>query len=419
MEIQDLLNNISKMVQSYEDNLDLEDAFIKTSGSKLANEIYDVLQSYGFDKSYYEGLLNDIVESHLFYAHKANKNKYVNDNEQSIRNIRRIAQISIEEKQSGIDIEHSINNYRDDIDKISDIGKLQNNIDQAYADMIADLKRRFRVDNDDLWYEINKKLSLSKEKVVNELREYRGQNMVILHSIEEIVKGIGLQNNKYEQGFSQIDQIENIQHQKNDERMVKHSQEITTMFNYQFTELINEALSLISSNGINPNDANELKLQVLNTILPDFNRNYKILFDNINNKLIPVLIKKSKSLIENGKEVDLKNNKEVLNERVNIITNGFNSGIFGMDLNSFDDDTDLTITNIITKKYSINYGDPKYNQVYKMVAKKLESMKSYAKNFKNHLIDENIQEIEQMSNAAVMGKSENISSRTTLASFFK
>lgn len=417
MDGQEILNNINRIVESYEKNLELEDIFIKDSSCKLANELYDTFNSYGFNRPRYESLLKEVVETHLFYGYKANKNKYVNDNEESIRTIRRLVQVSIEEKLAGVDINHHINTYRDDIDKSSNTIGAKNNIERSYADMIADLQRRFMVNNDDLWYEVNRKLKSSIKEIIDGVCKYRKQNSVLLHSPEEMIKGIELQNNKYEQVFSQIDQIKDIEQKKNDERRMKYGQEIATMLNYQFTELSNEALSLISSNSIDPNEVNALKLQTLNSILPNFNRNYAQLFDKLNNVMVPMFIKNSKSLIEKGEEVDFEKDKSTKDGILRYWYNG--SDAFGIDLNSFDDCTNDIVTDIIANKYSIKSSDSKYKQIYEMVTKRLESIKKYSNNFKKHILDENIQEIEQMSNDVVMGKSINDPNKTTLANQFK
>ncbi len=185
MDVQEVLNNINRIVKSYEKNLELEENFIKDSSCKLANELYDIFDSYGLNKQHYGDLL----------------------------------------------------------------------------------------------YEVNKILKSSMKEVIDGVCEYRNQNSVLLRSQEEIIKEIRLQNNKYEQVFSQIDQIKDIQHQKNDKRYMKYGQEIATMLNYQFTELSNEVLSLISNNSIDSNEVKVLRSKILNLILPNFNMSYAQLFD--------------------------------------------------------------------------------------------------------------------------------------------
>ena len=62
-------------------------------------------------------------------------------------------------------------------------------------------------------------------------------------------------------------------------RYMKYGQEIATMLNYQFTELSNEVLSLISNNSIDSNEVKVLRSKILNLILPNFNMSYAQLFD--------------------------------------------------------------------------------------------------------------------------------------------
>lgn len=424
---EDLLYDINEKVRSYEKNLELEDAFIKTSSSKLVKDLCDVFISYGFNDYRYENLIKDIVENHLFYEHNVDKNRYQNDNEESIRTIKRLAQIAIEEKMESMDINGSINTYRDDIDRNSNMVTTEDSMEKAYHAINSDLKRNLRVSNDNLWYDINKKIKSSKEKVTNEIRIYREQNSALLHSLEEIVRKSVVENNKYGQIFSQIDAIQSIEKQKNDERSMNYWQELSTILDNQFSELSNEILSLIFNNDINQNEVEDLKAKNLNSLVPGLKIRYDHLFDKLNNEMIPIFIKRAKALIANGTEVNFKGDKET---NYNILNIWYNvDDVFCFYPYSCCDEADNNITNnimdFISSKYFVMLNDLEYKQICAVANKILESIQKTLDNFKMHILDENMREIQQMSNNIVDNNKsidEQNSNKTvsvTLASMFK
>ena len=113
---------------------------------------------------------------------------------------------------------------------------------------------------------------------------------------------------------------------------------------------------------------------------------------NINNVMVPMFIKSSKSLIENGKEVDFEKDKSTQDGILRDWYDG--SDAFGIDLNSFDSNTTDIIMGLISNKYSVKFSDSKYGQIREIVTRRLESIKNYSNNFKKYILNENIKEIE-------------------------
>lgn len=372
--IENLFNELNKSIQN-------ENALYQFYSSRLTAQILQILNNYMIQYDINE--IKKIIDR-LINNCKLIQKGYINGIKEINNNLDIFFKHIIDDGTNNLECDDKAREYKKQTSELSETISYQKTFDDIKTDIINMLGSN----NQQLGYSLDTIFNDNMSKLETEIIKLHHQNKQIFEKIGEYIKKLGSLNNKKNINTNnQNDLIANYLIELNDGTKTDNQTKINNIFN-EFASKIGD---LLSSNMKNI-DKKIVINEILNIFQKQFDIDYSIFHNKVNEEFIPMLIKRTSEALPKDPKFEISRDSITYNNSQKFSSN---NKIINLDV-AF-----VNIEEILTTKYELNASNPKYIKIIGLINTKKAEMENYLTKIVDNILIASIIEMQSQINKLV------------------
>lgn len=374
-------NNINFLFNELNKGIQNENALYQFYSSRLNAQILQILNNYMIQ--YDPNEIRKVIDKLIDYC-KLIQKEYIHDIKEINNNIDIFLKHVETDGTNNLECDDKAAEYNKRISEISGTISYQDAFDDVKTSIISVLG----LNNQQLCYSLDSTFNDNMSKLETEVAKVRSQNKLIFEKIGALIKRLGSLNNKKNiNNQSQMDLIANHLIGLNDEK----ENEIQPKLNSLFNEFATKIGDLLSSN-IKSIDKKNIINEILNIFQKQFDIDYPLFHNKVNEEYIPMLIKRTAESLPNDSKFEISRDSITYNNSQKF---SLNNKIINLDI-AF-----VNIEEFLMSKYELNASNPKYMKIIGALNTKKAEMENYLKKILDNILISNIIEMQSQINKLV------------------
>lgn len=354
METDNLKKEITNLFNKINDNLINEDKSLTMYTEKLYAELTNLL--YIYEIEYNKHTLKDLVNTYVFYQIKAKLNIYKNQIRNINENIYHYFDRGLNIGFNELECNDKIRMYLSRVNE-ANTGSLNNEI--KYEDIFTNIKKiiinELKIENQQFMYQLENIMNINKSLLGLDINRIRKENLTNCKEICNLLMKLGKINNKGNIDIdSQMVFIKQLLLDINNKNKPINQNKLNEIFSNEIKEFL-KMISKITRNIENQQDFIKDTTIIFNK---ELERTYIKFYNDLDDSVIPKLIKDSLEIIKDDKRVNISRNSKLMN-----IINNFSSENDLVDM----DVIFVNIEELLMTKYGLSRSHPKFSKVFQII----------------------------------------------------